>query len=91
MNAKPIDRVSVSVTDEHISKGRIAKCRECPIALAVRDALDRDDVRVSFCFARVGDETYTLPGAVRRFIDRFDNEGPRGKFRPFTFTMVRTR
>jgi hypothetical protein len=80
---------TISVTAEHIAKGRPGDCRFCPVALAVEDAFPGTN-----CW--VARDTLTLysngrqrlrvphPGTVLKFIRAFDSADP---VEPFTFEL----
>ena len=85
----------VNVKAEHIARsiarGGRASCTNCPIALAVIDAIDGvEDISVSKCVGvrvylgghRV--KRYDLPYLAQDFIDKFDN---RLEVEPFSFEM----
>lgn len=79
--------VKINVTQEHIDSGTDGNACHCPVALAIKDALGREDgVYVFYYGANVGADNYHLPMMVTKFIKDFDNEG-RGSVSPFSFTL----
>ena len=74
--------MKIKVTPKHIVKGFEESVTHCPIALALKDALDIDDndtldtVRVTVELLHVWKggtrRTYKVTGVMERFILRFD-------------------
>jgi hypothetical protein len=87
----------VQVKQKHINKGQQASPCDCPIALAIKEALDvSEDERVSvdddevLIFA-VNDElvrAYRPTKKMVRFIERFDDKG-KNAVKPTTFRLER--
>lgn len=90
--------VTIKVLQHHIDEGKTGSTYECPVALAVADALPGCIVAVSFAETSVWAPDGTFAGSaanpweVRHFIEYFDDYGLRGMrrdhFRPFTFTLA---
>ncbi len=69
--------MKISVTADHIINGKRAKCMECPVALALRDAGVKGVKVGSLAFYRENDEysegpRVEHPYRVLRFIEQFD-------------------
>lgn len=90
--------VTIKILQHHIDEGKPGVMGECPIALAVKEALPGYDVCVSYHSISVMAPEGTLaafamhPGEIRRFVEAFDDYGlrgmPRDHFRPFTATLT---
>lgn len=74
----------VQVKQKHINKGQQCSTCDCPIALAIKEALDvNEDERVSvdddevLIFAANGElvRAYKPTKKMARFIERFDDKG----------------
>ena len=88
--------VTVNVTQKHISEGRPCACIDCPVALAILDAMpDVTGVEVLWdvdgysvvAELEMRDETrkvVTLPAEAEAFVTALDDGDP---VEPFTFTM----
>jgi hypothetical protein len=81
--------MKISVTQEHIEKGKRFSCFYCPVALAIRNK-NFTEVLVNFEKLRIIDPTsrtvYYLPcsQSVKKFIHKFDL----GKLvKPFNFIL----
>ena len=72
-------QVPIHVTQEHIDTGKQESCIECPIALAVYDAIGLC-VNVDPQFAC----STSKPKTIRRWINRFDDGRA---VRPIDFTL----
>jgi hypothetical protein len=78
----------VAVTQRHIEMGSRCSSQLCPIALAVKEALEIEPVCVDHSVIVVGDKDFHAPLEVRQFIALFDSGSiARATFKPFTFTM----
>lgn len=75
----------ISVTEDHIKKGRKREPRFCPVAIAVRERLKLSEYQVD-----VGNRIWIkdfpveIPHAVNRFVSDFDNGRP---VEPFEFDL----
>lgn len=79
--------IGIKITKAHIRDGlRGSEC-DCPIALALKDALITDNVRVNGDGIYVNNARFDLDDKDRRFMSRFD-EGLR--VRPYSFSINRT-
>lgn len=74
----------ISVEQKHIKHGVNASCRECPIALAVKEQMGiestlvrSDEIVTSFMVQK-------LPRSAQRFIAAFDKHKP---VKPFRFRL----
>jgi hypothetical protein len=88
--------VTVSVTQEHIDRGRPGQCAACPIALALAEAMpyathievygSPDDGTPAFAEVWSGALKchFRLPAEADAFIAAFDDEHP---VAPFTFVV----
>ena len=81
---------AITVTAEHIARGRRDSCGLCPVALAIADAglgpawVDSAHVTLR----KRGHWTEVdLPSDVSRFIEAFDGGYDDGTVRPFTFEL----
>lgn len=83
----------VKVTRRHIGAGKPRDCCECPIALAVIEAVraagisDAEvSVTLTIAVVRAGERKWVanLPGEAQAFIERIDNELP---VRPFALDL----
>ena len=82
----------VDVTEKDIKKGRQGSPYHCPVALAIRRAINRTDniyVAVTQMEIEVTSEkfniTVTLPKKIQNFVERFD-EGSK-KVKPTSFVL----
>ena len=82
---------TISVTREHIAKGKRRDCERCPVALAIRDALP------DLIYTRVGPINIALQRDAGEYLTYFafppevldfvrDYDGRRGS-KPFTFEL----
>jgi hypothetical protein len=84
----------LSVTREHIKKGKAGDCGKCPVALALLDGLpnatkvsvDEDSIIVVEAKGNGRTVSYHVPRSVERFINNFDDEEP---VKPFAFKLER--
>lgn len=76
--------MKITVTEEHIRRGRRRACSACPLALAISEAVGmRMEVGVLSTWCDPA-KLITLPEEAQEFIDRFD----RGrKVHPFSFEL----
>lgn len=86
--------VTISVTEDHIARGKRNRVAECPIALAVQEQFPDKDIGVGIAAIRIGlgeDAMYfTLPPAATNFIHNFDFMPSRFVSKPIKFTAYRT-
>jgi hypothetical protein len=75
---------TVHVTQKHIDNGEQCDGRECPIALAARDAFPDIHISVSHHYIFVDGKSQLLPVNVSRFIKTFDGGG---MVKPFSFEV----
>jgi hypothetical protein len=82
---------TINVTAEHIAKGQPSMCADCPVALAIKDALPGlwsvlVGPKIGIVPTRTSRATtwLALPPDVQDFIWDFDDSG-RGE--PFTFEL----
>ena len=76
--------MKIDVTQQHIECGDIGLPRECPIALAVKDALDEHDVSVGYETVVVAGELFFLPEQASLFIYDLCHNQP---VSPFSFEL----
>ena len=62
----------IKLTEKHIQKGQKRNAHTCPVALALRDALDMDDVAVTDEMLRIESCYYTYSRGVKKWIEDFD-------------------
>lgn len=79
--------IKISITKAHIRDGVPGNECDCPIALALKDALLTNDVAVNPDGMRVNNRTFSADKKDRRFIERFDNGKP---VKPYSFEINRT-
>jgi len=78
-------KTKFSVTQEHIDSGEPANASVCPIALAIREKLNLNSVKVFPSSVRLDSHpSYPLPRSAQRFIVRFDQGYP---VKPFNFVL----
>lgn len=86
-------KVTISVTPEHIEKGRPGACGKCPIAIAFVEQVPKCssvDVNYSRISAHIGDERHrgTLPPTAVTFVDDLDFRGREAPgVKPFVFEI----
>jgi len=84
-------KIKIKVTAEHIDKGKRNNCRECPVALAIKEQLNLPyDMQVGTLGVNIFYEKHTctkymLSRAAERFINKFDG---RKDVKPFNFVMT---
>ena len=77
---------SVEVTSDYIASGRKNFDSQCPIALAIRDAMPESKlIFVGVGVAQVEDKFYDLTSTVMEFIRDFDRNNP---VEPFRFKLI---
>ena len=81
----------VQVSKGHIKRGTACSSLYCPVALAIKCAIEfRSDVVVSpknrdlRGGIKIGDKHYLAPRSVERFVKRFDHIKP---VKPFNFKL----
>lgn len=83
--------MKIKVTQKHIDKGRTGACRDCPIALAIRDVVDGQvtvtcaHVYLNALHVYKNDRVLNLPRSAVLFIRHFDRS--RGLAKPFSFEL----
>lgn len=77
--------IKVNVTQEHINRGIRFKPCLCPVALAIKSAMQQSVV-VGIYEAVVGTTNVYLPIEVTRFINEFDLDLPTN-VQPFSFNL----
>lgn len=78
---------TVTVTQHFIDVGQQSMCRQCPMALAVRNATGQEDVVTDLIVTYVNGVRYRTPPEAKAFMDIFDHY--RRMARPGTFTFVK--
>lgn len=78
---------NIRITEAHIRDGVKGSECDCPIALALRDTLFTDAVRVNGEGIFVNNRKFNMDKEDLRFMERFDN-GQRVK--PYSFRLIRT-
>jgi hypothetical protein len=78
--------MKIEVTQEHIEKGVPEEECNCPIALAIRDAFNVEELEVSVnaTVIRVGFDHCPTPEEAEAFVCDFDDGR---SVRPFTFDL----
>jgi hypothetical protein len=77
--------MKISVTKEHIKKGKPTFPSACPIALALKDAGFTTPIVIdTFMREEEADIYYDLPRSCSRFIRRFDTKK---SVKPFNFIL----
>lgn len=77
--------MKITVTAEHIKKGKRCSPYECPVALACIDAGFKD-VSIGTSGCNLDRERFLYIGNVRSNIDRFDAGSP---IKPFEFEILK--
>jgi hypothetical protein len=89
--------MKITVTQEHIDRGKRGKCDSCPIALAILDDVSIDEAKVGAIIAtisrkkpiiswsRVSTEDYYLPQSAIDFVRKFDDSS---HVEPFSFELI---
>ena len=62
----------IRLTEDHIQRGKRRDSHDCPVALALRDALDMDDIAVTDDMLRIESCYYTYSRGVKKWIEAFD-------------------
>lgn len=78
--------IKISVTRAHIRDGVPHSECNCPIALALKDALITDSVAVSRSGIRVNNTSFEVDKKDLKFMERFDG-GQR--VHPYSFELIR--
>lgn len=82
--------LKITVCRKHLMKGARSSINSCPIALAVKDALITQNVRVTPREMIVNDQAFSLTEAMTEFIGKFDaGRISRRKSKPFSFYLER--
>ena len=68
------DEIEVTVTEEHINKGKQKSLCDCPIALAVKEQFSTNNVLVGGTLIIDSMCSYYCPDEVLEFIQNFDND-----------------
>lgn len=76
----------IKVTQECIDNGKRGCPYSCPVALAVRDAVENDDIGVCYNHIRIGASYFVPPTEVIKFLKSFDF-GIGGPVEPFEFEL----
>lgn len=80
----------ISVTEDDIKNGRRNQCSDCPIALALFRALgweigiNRNYIKISQWYAKIGFVSYLLPKEASIFVCDFDSKK---EVLPFEFNL----
>ena len=81
--------MNITVTQEHIARGKPGNCYLCPIAIAITEwLLEHDEppnVEVTPFAIYIEDREYSVPIQVSRIIEDYD-DGTR--MSPFSFTLL---
>ncbi len=85
MSATTLIPVLFNVSASRISDGVACEPDQCPVALAMRERLGRDDVWVYPDRIYIGRRPYETPDVVRWFVIAFDDETP--GLPPFDFAL----
>lgn len=65
---------TITVNQKHIDTGVRYNCSQCPIALAIKEALPNEKFVEVYCWtAKVGRKSLGLPFAASEFIKHFDH------------------
>lgn len=90
----PRSIITVNVEKQHIVTGKRANAFRCPLALAISEATEIDEVGIADGYANFYDETFgfirsvELPKQAVRWYHRFDMFSPWWLFaRPFSFQL----
>lgn len=81
-------RIKIRVEQRHIDNGKVSACRDCAVALAMREQMPEPyDVWVGYSNLRVGPAQWMpTPRSVKRFISKFDTNRLAAK--PFNFFVT---
>ncbi len=74
----------IQVTEDHIRLGKRSNCRECPVALAVREELPAAKILGTVLIVETPWLKIHLPKKVTEFIEAFDHFRP---VEPFSFEL----
>lgn len=74
----------IDVTQYDIDHGSRARSTSCPVALAVKRAVGREDVSMGAWTGHVGETVVKLPLEVTKFVSAFDSNNP---VAPFSFDL----
>lgn len=66
--------MKIAVKKTHIHRGEQRNARACPIALALKESLGLDDVRVNCHNVEIGKTKIDLPQIAEDFIVKFDRD-----------------
>lgn len=78
--------IKISIAPRHIRCGTKGSMESCPIALAIKEALLTDNVKVDGSGIFINERKYEVDKKDLRFIERFDN-GERVS--PYSFELTR--
>ena len=73
-----------NVTPKDIREGIADNCIKCPVARSLARRFPNQGIYVSPYTIAIGDTYYLMPGIVKRFIEKFDNNEP---VKPFSFLI----
>lgn len=79
---------NIHVTHSHISRAMRLNHGECPIALAIKEFYEFDDVSVGVNGVRVGKLTFEFSPLLKQAVQKFDDGE---KVEPFNFLMPYTK
>ena len=68
--------IKVKVLPQHIVDGKPFVPNCCPVALAVKEVSQSEEIEVTHTEVHIGSLRFDLPRRVTRFIKRFDNSRP---------------
>ncbi len=77
-------KMIIKVSDKHIKDGMKGKANYCPIALALREVVNTDNVSVDGSEIVIDKEFLPTPGVAESFIGQFDGNKP---VKPFSFEL----
>lgn len=80
-----MEKTIVRVTQEHIDNGFARLARECPIALALKDAFQTSDTSMGVHNFYINGKDYKPPQTVLDFVKIFDNKK---EVYPFEFEVT---
>lgn len=78
--------IKINITKAHIRDGERGSECNCPIALALKDTLLTESVRVNSEGIVVNGRSFKLDKKDRTFMSRFDNYK---QVRPYSFSLIR--
>lgn len=79
--------IIIRITRAHIRDGEAGSLCDCPIALALKDTLITNNVRVDAYGIHVNHVAFAVSKKDRSFIARFDEGKP---VKPYSFELQRT-